>query len=137
MQIDWFLYSANVLECVNNVQKQPMKVFYRKRCSYKFRKIQRKVPVLKSLFNKINNDFLLKSSCEFCKVFKNDIFSEDLRLTAFECLANASTLEPCPWENIFGKNLGINTICKCILFLDCDHTTRNSRCWQVFYSKTN
>ena len=32
------------------VQKQPPKVFYRKRCSQKFRKIHRKTPVPESLF---------------------------------------------------------------------------------------
>ena len=34
-------------------QKQPPEVFYKKRCSYKFRKIHRKTPVPESLFNKV------------------------------------------------------------------------------------
>ena len=34
-------------------QKQLPEVFYKKRCSYKFRKIHRKTPVPESLFNKV------------------------------------------------------------------------------------
>ena len=34
-------------------QKQPPEVFYKKRCSLKFRKIHRKTPVPESLFNKV------------------------------------------------------------------------------------
>ena len=34
------------------IQKQPPEVFCKKRCSYKFRKIDRKTPVSESLFNK-------------------------------------------------------------------------------------
>ena len=34
----------------NLVQKQPPKVFWKKRCSWKNRKIQRKTPVPQSLF---------------------------------------------------------------------------------------
>ena len=35
------------------IRKQPPEVFYKKRCSEKFRKIYRKTPVPGSLFNKV------------------------------------------------------------------------------------
>ena len=36
-----------------SLQKQPLEVFFEKRCSEKFGKILRKIPVLESLFNKV------------------------------------------------------------------------------------
>ena len=55
------------------VQKQPPEVFCRKRCSWKFRKIDfiTKQPLVKAF------------SCEFCEIFKNTFFTEHLLETAF------------------------------------------------------
>ena len=56
----------------HNFKKQP-KVFYKKSCSYKFRNIHRKTPVLESLFNKVSylqalfNKVLGLQACNFIK----------------------------------------------------------------------
>ena len=44
------LQLSSLLSC--NAQKQPPEVFYENRCSWKFSKIHRKIPVPGSLFNK-------------------------------------------------------------------------------------
>ena len=44
-------------------EKQPPKVFYKKSCSEKFRKIHRKTPLLESLFNKV----VAQKACNFIK----------------------------------------------------------------------
>ena len=45
------------------VQKQPPKMFCKKRCSQKYRKFHRKTPVLESLFNNIAG----LQACDFIK----------------------------------------------------------------------
>ena len=53
---------------VRYFQKQPQDLFCKKRCSHKFRKFHRKIPVLESLFNENIGKFLrtpiLKNICE-------------------------------------------------------------------------
>ena len=44
------LFLALKLVLGQNFQKQPSDVFYKKRCSLKFRKLHRKTPVPESLF---------------------------------------------------------------------------------------
>ena len=46
-----------------STEKQPPKVFYKKSCSEKFRKIHRKTPLLESLFNKV----AAQNACNFIK----------------------------------------------------------------------
>ena len=58
-------------------QKHPLDMFYKKKCSEKFRKIHRKTPVPEFPFNKnfIKKETLAQMfSCEFCEIFKNTIF---------------------------------------------------------------
>ena len=68
------------------VQKQPLEVFYKKSCFWKFRNIYRKTPVLESFFD----NFIKKGtptqifSCEYCEIFKNTFFEEHLRTAAFD-----------------------------------------------------
>ena len=57
-------------------QKQPPEVFYKKRCSLKFRKIHRKTPVPESLFKKEIPAQVF--SCEFYEISQNNFFAEDL-----------------------------------------------------------
>ena len=57
-------------------QKQPPELFYKKRCSYKFRKILRKRFVPETLAQVF--------SSEFCEIFKNAFFTENLWTTASE-----------------------------------------------------
>ena len=58
-------------------------------CSYKFRKIHEKTTVPESLFflpeasNFIKKETLAQMfSCELCKIFKSNFFTEHLRTTA-------------------------------------------------------
>ena len=69
-------------------QKQPFAYVLQNRFSKKFRNIHRKTPVLESLFKKVVD---LKSNAEtptqvlpfkYCEIFKNTLFTEDLRTTA-------------------------------------------------------
>ena len=59
-----------------------------KKCSWKFRKLHRKTSVPKSLiFNKVSILRLYSSTgviCEFCEIFKNTFFIEQLWTTASE-----------------------------------------------------
>ena len=45
--------NTTIQETFAKFQKQPSEVFYKERCSYKFRKIQRKTPVPRLFFNKV------------------------------------------------------------------------------------
>ena len=38
---------------LNMTKKQPLKMFYKRRCSLRFHKVHRKTPVPDSLFNKV------------------------------------------------------------------------------------
>ena len=53
----------------------------RKRCSQKFRNIQRKTSVLEPVFNKVTG---LELSCEYCEIFKNSFFHKTPTVTASE-----------------------------------------------------
>ena len=66
-----------------NKQKQPPEVFYKKRCSQKFRKIDRK-HLYQSLFLIKKEALAQVFSCEFCKSSQNTFFIEHLWATAFE-----------------------------------------------------
>ena len=50
-----------------------------------FANIQRKTPVLESLFNKVAG---LQLSCEYCEIFKNGIFHETTSVVASEKFMN-------------------------------------------------
>ena len=79
-------------------KKQQPEVFYKKRCSLKFRKIHKKLPVQESLFflncrpevgNFIKKATLAQAfSYEFCEISKNTFFTEHLWGTAFELSCN-------------------------------------------------
>ena len=78
----------------SNVQKQSLEVFYKKRCSQKFRKFHGKTSVLESLFNKAAGLGLqlyqLETptqmlSCKICEIYKNTFFEEHLRTAASQC----------------------------------------------------
>ena len=63
--------------------KQPPEVFYKEKCSYKFRKIHRKTPVPEFHFNiklQLYKKEILAQvfSCEFCEISKNTFFTEHL-----------------------------------------------------------
>ena len=58
-------------------QKQPLETVCKKKSSYKFYKIYRKTNVPASLF------FVF--SCEFCKISKNNFFTENLQATTTAC----------------------------------------------------
>ena len=67
------------------VQKQPSKVFCKKRSSQKFRKIHRK-KTFDRVCNMIKKETLAQVfSCEFCEISKNIFFTEHLLATAFFC----------------------------------------------------
>ena len=66
-----FLQSTNrQLLLLLAFQRQPLEVFYEKRCSWKFCKIHRKTPVPGLFFNEVKT-LAHVFSCEFCKIFKN------------------------------------------------------------------
>ena len=62
-------------------QKQTLADVLQNRCSQKFANIQRKTPVLKSLFNKCVD---LQLSCEYCKIFKSTFFDKTSSVAASE-----------------------------------------------------
>ena len=66
------------------MQRQLPEMFCKKRCSQKFCKIQRKIPVPDYLAcNSIKKKSLAQVfSCEFCKIFKNTFFIEHIWATA-------------------------------------------------------
>ena len=75
-------------------KKQQPEVFYKKKCSLKFSKIRKKLPVKESLFF-INcrpevGNFIKKAnlaqafSSEFCEISKNTFFTEHLWATPSE-----------------------------------------------------
>ena len=68
-------------------QKQPPEVLHMKSCSKRFCNIQRKTPVLESLFNFIKSGifqvcFLLLHQVFSCEIFVNIYFEEHLRTAA-------------------------------------------------------
>ena len=71
------------------IYRNHRRCFFKKSCSYKFRNIHRKTPVLEFLFNK--SETLLKRhsntciSFEYGKIFKNTYFRKHLWMTASEC----------------------------------------------------
>ena len=67
------------------VQKQPSKVFCKKRTSQKFHKIHRK-KTSDRVCNMIKKEALAQVfSCEFCEISKNIFFTEHLLATACLC----------------------------------------------------
>ena len=81
-----FVWEVEKILYFVKVQKQPPEVFYKNRCSLKFRKIHRKAPVSESQACKfIQKETLVQVfSCELREVFKKNFFTEHLRTTAFE-----------------------------------------------------
>ena len=87
-----FQRRRKVLKMNISTQKQPPEVFYKKRCSSKFRRIHRKTPVPENFFNKVAGlrlcNFTKKESLaqvfsrEFCEISKKTFFTEHLRTTA-------------------------------------------------------
>ena len=65
-------------------QKQPPEVFYEKRCSWKFRKIHRKTPLV-------------------CEIFKNTFFTEHLWTTASAFSFSEATTGGVLWKKVFLK----------------------------------
>ena len=70
------------------LQKQSFADILQNRCSLKFHKFHRKIPVLESLFNKaavlktctlLRRDSNTGFFCEICETFKNTFFTEHLR----------------------------------------------------------
>ena len=80
----------------SEVQKQPLVVFCKKRCSWKFRKTHGKTPAPESCAEACN--FIKKEtltqmlSKKLCETFKNNFFTDHLRATAsggvFETVSN-------------------------------------------------
>ena len=68
----------------NTSQKQPPEVFCGKKCSQKFHKIHRKVPVPELHFQQSCRPQALAQvfSCEFCEISRNTFFTERLWTTA-------------------------------------------------------
>ena len=65
----------------STVRSSLSQAFYNK-CHEKVRKIEKKTPMLESLFNKISRNKESSTqvfSCEFCEALKNTFFTEDLR----------------------------------------------------------
>ena len=72
--------------CSVKCQKQPPEVFYKKRCSEKFRKIHRKTP---KACNFIKKETLAQViSCEFYKNSKKTFFTEHVWTTASKVCSN-------------------------------------------------
>ena len=65
-------------------QKQPPEVFYEKRCSWKFRKIHRKTPLV-------------------CEIFKNTFFTEHLRTAASAFSFSEAATGGVLWKKVFLK----------------------------------
>ena len=71
-----------------NVEKQPLEVFCKKMCFWKFHKIHRKTPVPEAFLKKrlwpqacdfVKKETLLQVfSCEFCEISKNIFFTEHI-----------------------------------------------------------
>ena len=74
-------------------QKQPLNVFYEKRCAYKFRKIHRKTIILEFPFNKIVFSPLLNiSSASFsCSLNRLNALSPYEKFVLIENAYNASS----------------------------------------------
>ena len=66
------------------IQKRPPETFFKKRCSQKFLKIQRKTPVPEPIpATSLKKETLEQVfSCEFCVIYKGTFFTEHLRTTA-------------------------------------------------------
>ena len=56
-------------------------MFFKKRCSEKFRKFHGKTPVLESLFFVVETPMQM-FSCEIYEIFKNTYLEEHLQMTA-------------------------------------------------------
>ena len=67
------------------IQKHQLADILQSRCSSKVCNIQRKTPVLESLFNKVAS---LQLPCEYCKIFKNSFFHKTLPVAASEKFIN-------------------------------------------------
>ena len=75
-----------------DIHKQLLEVFYKKRCSYKFRKIHRK-HLCQTKGQALTWNFLKKETltreffCKFCEIFENTFFTEHLWMTASRYLS--------------------------------------------------
>ena len=88
------LFNSHVACYVILTFKQPFTDVLQNRCSWKFLNIHRKKPVLKPLFDKVSwlkaCIFIWKETstqvffCEYCEIFKNSIFIEDLFSKTFQ-----------------------------------------------------
>ena len=75
---------------LSEIQQQPLQVFWKKRCSQKFCKIHRKIPVPEIFFLSFFKDqsFMEKESpaqmfsCECCEISRTTFFAEHLRANA-------------------------------------------------------
>ena len=78
---------------VNQTQKQPPDLFYKKSCSQRFNNILRKKPVYESLLNKVAEfpacSYIKKRlqhrhfPVKYCEIFKNTYFEKHLPTAAF------------------------------------------------------
>ena len=70
----------------DRTQKQPLEVFCKKRCFWKFFQIHRKTPVSRVSFLiklQAEAETLTQAfSCQFCEISRNTVFTEHLRATA-------------------------------------------------------
>ena len=96
-------------------------MFYKKSCSWKFRNIYRKTPVLASLFSKETSTQVL--SCKYYEIFKNTYFEEHQRTaTSVEAVT-----QRCSVKKVF---LEISK------FLRTPFVTEHFR-WQFLYFRKN
>ena len=69
-----FHFLEQVSSVIRTLQKQPLEVFYKKRCSQKIGKIHRKTPLPEP-----QETLAQVFSCEFCEISKTTLFTEHLR----------------------------------------------------------
>ena len=87
----WSIYQSPIL---TKSKMQSLKVFYKKRCSWKLRNIHGKTPMLESPFNKVA-EFLICSfikkdsntvfSCEYCEIFKKNLCKKHANGCFWKC----------------------------------------------------
>ena len=88
---------------ISKIQKKSFADVLQNRCSWKFRNVHRKAPVLESLFNKHAGlktcNFFKKRlkhvfSCKICDIFKNTFFTEHIW---WQLLEISHELSPSPF----------------------------------------
>ena len=98
---------------LSNWQKQPPELFVLKNCSQKFRNINKKTPVLESLFHEVadlqTSNFIKKMLQHRCfpvaNFLRNTYFEEHLRAAASELSLRSDCLEICFWTVAFKTSL--------------------------------